>query len=291
MKKIKLLAVPALLALSASANAGVIDLFDTFQTTLTDTSDGGFNTVDALDSQVGGVADASIVGGYRDLVVSASSGAQAAIPNVQNQAAAEIGVSGGTLSFNNDTGVTGVAQVQWDGDDSAGDIFDIDYTGLGGIDLTMGNTLNAFELTSVFSDLNWVFEITIYETAAIWTTVSLDATAVPGPTPHVDTIAFSAFTTPFLCGTYGAAASVNSITCGGGGLTDLSNVGALVATLNVGDPDAPDGTGSAPVSSTVSIDLELDSIETVPEPSVLALLGAGLLAGGLGVRRRKAKTA
>ena len=284
----KLTAGAAALAFSFGANAGIVDLFSTDQAILEDTTNGGFNSTDALYSQVGGVGDLTILGGFRDLAVSAISGADDGID------ASSIRVSGGSLTFNNDTGVYGQGQVQWDGDDSGGNIFDIDYTGLGGLDLTLGGTADAFQVTTLASDQGWVFEITMYTDATNWTMVSLDADSVCASgcdftSPHISLIPFTAFTDDLLCGSYGAAPGVNAITCGGTG-ADPTNLGALVVTLNVGDPNAPDGTGSAPQDRTVAVDLRLDSITTtVPEPGVLALMGMGLMAAGLASRRRKIK--
>ena len=285
-KQWKLTAGAAALAMTFGAQAGTIDLFTTQQLLVKDYVDGGWNATDSIYSQVGSLADATILGGYRDLVVSNLSG------GVDKVAGSSINVTGGQLYFSTDTSATGQGQIQWDGDDSGSGVFDINYTGLGGIDLTMGGALSAFELTTIFSDQGWVFEVTMYTDASNWTTVSLDASSVgPGGTygsPHVSYIPFSAFTTPALCGTYGAAPGVNAITCGGTG-ADATKLGALVATLNVGDPLAPDGTKSAPQDRTIAVDLQLDSVRTVPEPGVLALMGMGLMAAGFASRRRKSQ--
>jgi hypothetical protein len=283
-KQWKLTAGAAALAMSFGAQAGTVDLFTTEQLLAKDFVNGAFNSTDSIYSQAGAAADTTILGGYRDLVVSNLTGGTAVTGS-------SINVTGGQLYFSTDTGATGQGQIQWDGDDSAGNVFDIATSGLGGLDLTIGGTLTAFELTTVFSDQGWVFDITMYSSAATWTKVSLDATSVgtglPGSqtSPHISYIPFSAFTTDALCGTYGAAPGVNAITCGGTG-ADATSLGALVATLNVGDALAPDGTGSAPQGRTIAVDLQLDSIRTVPEPGVLALMGMGLMAAGFASRRK-----
>lgn len=260
-------------AASFGAQAGIVDLFTTEQLVPKDYTNGTITEADSEYSQAGAIADATILGGFRDLWVTNLSG------GVTNVAGSSINVTGGNLFFSTDSSATGVGEIQWDGDDSAigtDPIYDINPTGLGGIDLTQGGTLNAFELITIFSDLNWVFEITMYTDATNWTKVSLDATQVNSPTTSF--IPFSAFTNDALCGTYGSAPGVNSITCSGTG-ADATDLGALVARLNTGDPGVS--------NPTIAIDLQLDSIRTVPEPGVLALMGMGLMAAGLASRRRK----
>jgi hypothetical protein len=269
----KLAVGAAAVAASFGAQAGIVDLFTTEQLVPKDFTNGTITEADSEYNQAGAVADATILGGFRDLWVTNLSG------GITNVAGSSINVTAGNLFFSTDSSATGVGEIQWDGDDSAtgvNPIYDINPTGLGGIDLTQGGTLNAFELITIFSDLNWVFEITMYTDATNWTKVSLDATQVSSPSTSF--IPFSAFTNDALCGTYGAAPGVNAITCSGTG-ADATDLGALVARLNTGDPGVS--------NPTIAIDLQLDSIRTVPEPGVLALMGMGLMAAGLASRRRK----
>lgn len=279
-KKWKLGVGASLLAASFGAQAGIVDLFTTEQLLAKDFTNGTITEADSIYSQAGSGADSTILGGYRDLWVTNLSG------GVNNVAGSSINVTSGNLFFSSDSSATGVGEIQWDGDDSAigaDPIYDVNFTGLGGIDLTQGGSLNAFELTTIFSDQNWVFEITMYTDATNWTKVSLDASSVgPGNSPAISYIPFSAFTNDALCGTYGADTGVNQITCSGTG-ADASNLGALVARINAGDPNAPGGS----VAPTIAVDLQLDSVRTVPEPGVLALMGMGLMAAGLAGRRRK----
>lgn len=254
------LTAPALLALSFGANAGTVDLFDTDQAFLTDDtlSDGGES------SSVAGGAD--ILGGERDLFVELISSPDPTNVN------ASIGVSAGALRFSTDTQAAGHGQVQWDGPDGSNAI---DFTGLGGVDLTEGGTVSAFRVDTIFADAGFEFVVTAFTDANTWTEISFSATGTPAPATTF--IPFDAFTNAALCGAVNPAPGVNSITCAGGNTpVDLTNLGALVLDLD------PDG-------ESVSIDLTLDAVTTVPEPAVLGLLGAGLLAGGLvgfGRRRR-----
>lgn len=282
MKKTKVAGLLAAMTLSFGAQASVIDLFALDQLVPKDFTDGSFTAADSSYTQAG--PDGSIIGSYRDLIVSNLSG------GINSVSGSSINVVGGQLRFSTDTGTVGQGQVQWDGDDSAigaNPIFDVNATGLGGLNLGADGS-TAFQLITEFSDLGWVFELTMYKDAFNYTTVSVDASSVGGvgglTAPHVSYIPFSAFTNAGFCGTYGAAPGVNAITCVGTG-ADTTSVGALVATINAGDPLAPDGIGSVPQARTAAVDLQLSSVTTVPEPSAIALVGLGLL--GLGAVRRK----
>jgi hypothetical protein len=264
------------LALSLNANAGIVDLFSTNQTTIVSDTNGV-----GVSSQAGSGADLTILGGYRDLYAEAVVGAD------PGNSGTRIGVFSSDLNFSNDSGVQGFGEVVWDGsqayvgpDGTIGG--NIDTTvGLGGFDLTLLGTVNSFLLETVSSDANWNFEIIAFSGPAAWTRVNLAATSVPtGTGPVLSVIPFAAFTTPGLCGSINPAPGVNQITCAAGPtVVNLGSLTALQARLNVGT----DG-GSA--GGAFDIDLRLANVTTVPEPATLGLMGLGLLATGFSFRRR-----
>lgn len=275
IKKITGFGGAALFALSFTVNAGTVDLFTTQQAIIKDTADGGTG----VDSTAGSAVDVTILGGFRDLNANAITG------SVAGSLGTSIGVVtqapvGSHLNFSNDAGVTGTGNIQWDGDDTAvGHISGLNETGLGGVDLTAGGTLNAFLLETISSDLGYEFTVTAYTSATQWTEISFLATAViDDGTPELSTIDFAGFTTVGLCGQNTQPplpAGVLSITCsdalgdpGGFNVVDLTNLGALDVNLNTG-------------AGTVDIDLRLGSVTTIPEPTMLGLLGMAMLAGGL----------
>jgi len=264
LNKLKMVTAAALLTLSAGAQAGIIDLFSTDQANLSDatTGDGGLSS-----SVIGGL---DILGGERDLYVELLS-RDAATPG----ATADLGVAGGALTFSVDAIASGKGVVQWDGLDGS----DALAYNLGGIDLTDGGDLSAFSVETLFSDLGYEFVIGAYTDADNWTEITFSATAVNAPT--TSEIAFSGFNNAFLCGAVNPVPGVKSIVCGDGGTShaapvDFTNLGALQFIID-------------PLGGAVAVDLTLDSIRTVPEPSVLGLMGAGLLAGGLVGRARRKK--
>ncbi len=253
-REIKLLAASALLLGSSIANAGTVDLFSTDQAFLTDATlaDGG------LSSSVSTLGT-DILGGSRDLYVELLSSSDPANLN------ASIGVSAGFFSFSTDSVATGTGWVQWDGADNS---IALDMTGLGGVDITDGNTLNAFAVDIINADLGFDFEINAYTDAGNWTSAHLVSNATSGTA----TINFADFTN---CGLSNPGGGILNIGCAGGtNPVDFTNLGALELKIT-------------PTGGTVSLDLSLDQITTVPEPSVLGLMGIGLFAAGFVGRRRK----
>lgn len=281
-------AAPLLFALSTSAYGGTVDLFSEGDQFAIDTTSGAAWNGDSTTLPGTGVASSTgtglstVLGGQRDIWANCITGCD----NTVSRSSAV--VSGGQFSFSNDSGVTGEAIVQWDGNDQ--DIA-LNTTGLGGTDLTLGGTVNAFQLTTIESDLGWFFRIEAFTDDDEWTKITLAATCVdasgpvdPGcePSPHTSTIPFAAFMDGSLCGFTGTSPYVDgvvAIECGSGGTANLAKLGALQVALNTGDDVAG---GSAP--RTANLDLRLDSVETIPEPMTLGLLGIGLVAAGLSRR-------
>ncbi|MFO7705167.1 MAG: PEP-CTERM sorting domain-containing protein [Halopseudomonas sp.] len=259
---LKLAVLAAAMSLSFAATAGTVDLFTTDQANLSDGLADGI----ALSSTIGDGTDTTILGGSRDISVSLLT------KGTNPFATADIGVAGGILAFSVDAGATGTGTVQWDGFDNS---IDLDTTGLNGADLTSDGS-TGFLVTTIFSDLGYRFDIEAYTDDNNWTKISFLATEVAVPTSSY--IPFDGFTNALLCGYTGDGSAgssfpgVTSITCGTG-TVDWTNLGALQLIID-------------PLGGTTSVDLILDSVTTIPEPGVLALMGMGLLAAGFAGRRK-----
>jgi len=264
--EIKLLAASALLVASSAANAGIIDLFTTDQAELVDSIaiDGG--AADGGVSSSVTTVGTDIVGGARDIFVELLDNGGF------NGRDATIGVGGGVLDFSVDTLASGMGIVQWDGNDGSIGL-DVDALGggLGGLDFTESGTLNAFALDVLFADAGFNFVVEVYTDDDTWTKASLLSFSVASPATR--NLFFSDFGN---CGLVDIPSGILNIECGVGGAADFTNVGALQVMID-------------PLGGSTSIDLTLDNITTVPEPSVLALMGTGLLAGGFAARTRRNK--
>ncbi len=264
-------AAAALASAAVSASPQVsIDLFSTDQATLTD------NTVNSKvrSSQIGSLADTTILGGFRELILDFKS--NSGVPSRN----AEIGVFSGVLDFSVSTLSTATAILRWDGaaqttgNDTAG-VQAINTTGLQtapGVGLNIGNaSTDSFEFHTLFSDGGYRFVIEAYTNADHWSKVEIMSQV--HRTPTRSRIPMAVF------GACGLDDGQIKVTCANGNsfahAVDFSNLGALQTIID------PDG-------ARRSLDLTFDqATAVVPEPASLALwlAGLGLLAWRRGARR------
>lgn len=276
-KMLKVIAVAALAVCGAAQAALVttVDLFTTSQATLTDTTIDGI----AVHSEVGGAADATILGGYRELLVETKNSLAPATLN------ASLGVQAGFLSFSTDSTAGGTGIVRWDGRSAAKNplldtayssaLYGINTTGLGVGGIYLGNVFtDSFEILVIESDAGFNFRIEAYTDDNNWSTVEIQANAhpfsLPGTVTNIPLLAFLDCTNSVPPG----PPSV-TVTCAGGtNAVDFSKLGALQVIID-------------PAGTKTNLDLSLNQVTVVPEPGALALVGIALLGAGVASRRRK----
>jgi uncharacterized repeat protein (TIGR01451 family) len=164
------------------------------------------------------VSGGGILGGERDMQINLTGGVIAG-----NTLTAV--VSSGLFSYSQDATIQGNGVLQWDGTDGSPTL---NATGLGGIDLTVGGTQDAFDLSVFFDDLPVNAVITVYTDAG-------NASALTVPLPG-SVFASTNFVLPYT-----------SFTTALGAGADFTNVGAI--TLSVG-------------STTTAPDLVIDFFQT-----------------------------
>ena len=276
------LSVGALLGFGGVAQSDelIIDLFDTNQgdtiALLPNLYVDGFADGTSEGGSIS-TAGTDILGLERDIYVELVSGT----------GLASAGVSEGKFNFGVNPGGFGTASVQWDGAD---DSETLNY-GLGDIDLS---GFDNFEVITESSDLGFEFMVGIYTSADVFTELTLLSHKVDPGSPalsHLQLFTFSLNAFQFItdgdgdtCNTGDgfdfpfANPNVLNMSCGSAGVADLTKVNAIQLII---DPNAKGVGGNG------AIDLQLNSIKAVPEPTSLTLLGLGLL--GAGAVRRKAK--
>jgi hypothetical protein len=273
-KKLSVLGAAIAMSVSVNAQAAFISYVDLFtaaqsvQDVLDDSTAVSSHVSDAL----------SIMGTERDVSVDLVNDLSGTLNDGDRS---RINVNGGTLAFSNDNLLFGEGIVQWDGVDGS---MNLNKTGLGGLDLIAAGA-NAFQYEVINTDLGFLFSIELYSDAGNFTKAMIKTDAAT-----LETIPFADLQNGLICGydfsTHGVVpgvdSAIQSITCGGdnvfgdavaGNTVNLASLGAIQAILNVG-------------GATGSVDLRIGRVVTVPEPSVIGLVGMGLLAAGFAGKRR-----
>ena len=147
------------------------------------------------------VAYASAIGGERDMVVTRSGGSQ----SVTAYAGVDVGGGADVVGYSQGTGATGTWEIVWDGAD--GDPNNIDFVGLGGVDLSDAGTNTSLHIVGLTNDQPFTLRIEVYTDAANWSFANRLQ-----PTQTSATVSIPI---------------VGSFTTGGGGGADFTNVGAI----------------------------------------------------------------
>jgi hypothetical protein len=203
----------------------IVDHFDTGGQDFGVVIPAGGGTVSAGQS-----VSASVLGGQRDLVITATG---VDIAANETYFARVLTGAAGRLSISADSDVRGLTMVTWDG--PGGDPYALNPNGLGGVDLTDNGTNSGFHLVVLFDDLPALANLRVYSNGSDWSQVSLN---LPGQILSGNRVDF---TIPF-----------SSFTTGGGNGATFSSVGAVVLTV--------DAIANAGTDVTLDL-LELDAVQ------------------------------
>lgn len=227
---------------SRAGAALIIDNFETYQSASVFGAPLGFK------SSFSSLSDGGVIGGERDIYVERTSANGGAVSAESLTDAPTFAAYASSVS------TRGNALYTWDGTDGAAPI---DFTGLGGLDLTEGGAANAF-LGRSTSDHGTDIFFTVYTDALNFSRHTLAVPALGGAFTFVDfTLAFSGFTAV------------------GGSGADFTNVGAITMFIN---------------GQTAALDVAVDFVTTgttIPVPPSL-VMGLACLALFALARRRLA---
>lgn len=288
MFKRALVAMGAMAAMGAANAAVIIDLFtdpsDAAQHKVSVTKAGGNGSSD-FDEYEGQVLPASILGNYRDLYVELVSST-----NSDSSSGATLSAGGGGLNFSSASQTTAFGVVQWDGADNSSAL----TNGLN-VDLKncAGQTCDRFTALVTDADLAFAYEITVLDKDG--TRVKLSSSSQfsvgsdPGDTPPPVSADFLFSWFNLGTGLHFDGGLPFYITVEDAGATagvNFEQIGALQLSVNTTVPGLIDYAGN-PVVQKARIDLGLSSINVVPEPGSLGLVGAALFAASFVARSRR----